>query len=201
MSIRSARLSSNKGFTLVELLIVVAIIGVLASQGVPAYKRMIQKSRKGEAQVMLGNIATAESAFFSEYGMYGTNLARMGAAMDGNNFIYAAGLVDSVCAKITASTTAIMPKSADAPSVPASYYTDLDNNNKIGRSTQAVCKAATMPADTTAPKYNAYTATATGFVRGGDAATLNGCSGAIANCDQWSINSNRVMTNDVDGVL
>ena len=68
MPSKKSILLKSQGFTLVELLIVVAIIGVLASQGVPAYRRMIMKSRKGEAQIMLGNIATAESAFFSEYG-------------------------------------------------------------------------------------------------------------------------------------
>ncbi|NQW45471.1 MAG: prepilin-type N-terminal cleavage/methylation domain-containing protein, partial [Deltaproteobacteria bacterium] len=92
MSSKKSILLKSQGFTLVELLIVVAIIGVLASQGVPAYRRMIMKSRKGEAQIMLGNIATAESAFFSEYGSYGDHLDRMGATMEGAQFVYAAGV-------------------------------------------------------------------------------------------------------------
>ncbi len=91
MPSKKSILLKSQGFTLVELLIVVAIIGVLASQGVPAYRRMIMKSRKGEAQIMLGNIATAESAFFSEYGSYGSHLARMGAIMEGIQFVYAGG--------------------------------------------------------------------------------------------------------------
>ena len=65
---RSNRRSKQTGFTLVELLIVVAIIGVLSTIGVPTFKRMIQKSKKSEAKVNLGGLYTAEQAFFAEKG-------------------------------------------------------------------------------------------------------------------------------------
>ncbi|MBY0370262.1 prepilin-type N-terminal cleavage/methylation domain-containing protein, partial [bacterium] len=79
LSLRKGR----RGFTLVELLIVVAIIGVLSTIGVPTFKRMIQKSKKAEAKVGLGGLYTTEAAFFAEYNGYGNNLAKMGYAIDG----------------------------------------------------------------------------------------------------------------------
>lgn len=184
MPSKKSILLKSQGFTLVELLIVVAIIGVLASQGVPAYRRMIMKSRKGEAQVMLGNIATAESAFFSEYGSYGDHLARMGATMEGLQFIYAGGVNVAVgCGRKVA------PWFPTALTVPALNANPNYNNalagtvmgsagvgvsisnlsNMVGRSTQTACRpiGATEPSLAGVPTVPpAYTATATGFIRG-----------------------------------
>lgn len=86
---------NESGFTLVELLIVVAIIGVLATMGVPAYKRMVERAKTKEAQVALGGLYTAELAFQSEYGGYGNNLAGVGFEFEGSNAIYTVGFPSS----------------------------------------------------------------------------------------------------------
>lgn len=69
---------NKSGFTLVELLIVVAIIGVLATIGVPTYRRMVQKSKQAEAKIELGALYQCEAAFFAEWGSYGSFLKKMG---------------------------------------------------------------------------------------------------------------------------
>src|SRR4051812_22164385 len=99
MSIQ-ARPLGRKGFTLVELLIVVAIIGVLSTIGVPTFRRMIQKSKKSEAKVNLGGIYTAEQSFVAEYGTFGNNLARMGYETDGkpDQMTYSVGFFSNACA-------------------------------------------------------------------------------------------------------
>lgn len=79
--ILSMKKTVPRGFTLVELIIVVAIIGALSMIGVPTYRRMVQKAKKSEAKVALGALYTAESAFFSEHGAYGTNLQAIGFEM------------------------------------------------------------------------------------------------------------------------
>ncbi len=64
----------KKGFTLVEVLIVVIIIGILASIGVPQFADSIEKAKGVEARAGLGHIQTGEKIFFAENEYYTTNL-------------------------------------------------------------------------------------------------------------------------------
>jgi len=61
---------SKKGFTLIELMIVVAIIGILAAIAIPNFLRFQLKSKTSEAKVNLAAIRTAEEAYMAEYGVY-----------------------------------------------------------------------------------------------------------------------------------
>ena len=63
-------LRSSKGFTLIELMIVVAIIGILAAIAIPNFLQYQLKSRQSEAKVNLGAIKTSEVAFQAERGCY-----------------------------------------------------------------------------------------------------------------------------------
>jgi len=53
----------KKGFTLVELLIVVIIIGILATIAMPQYQRFVERSRAAEANTILGAIRNAEEVY------------------------------------------------------------------------------------------------------------------------------------------
>lgn len=125
--VRNLFKKNESGFSLVELLVVVAIIGVLASAGIPAFRRMLSKSKQGEAKTELASIADAEAAFFAEYGWYGNNLSRMGFAVDGNavSLTYVVGFPAANCADTLAAYrpgTATAPGSAITISNP-NYYT------------------------------------------------------------------------------
>jgi type IV pilus assembly protein PilA len=61
---------SRKGFTLIELMIVVAIIGILAAIAIPNFIRFQLKAKTSEGKVNVAAIRTAEEAFFSEFGTY-----------------------------------------------------------------------------------------------------------------------------------
>jgi type IV pilus assembly protein PilA len=63
-------LKGKKGFTLIELMIVVAIIGILAAIAIPNFLRFQAKSKQSEAKTNLGGIFTAETAYFAEQNGY-----------------------------------------------------------------------------------------------------------------------------------
>ena len=64
------QLRKSKGFTLIELMIVVAIIGILAAIAIPNFLTYQLKSRQAEAKVNVQAIRTSEIAFQAEKGCY-----------------------------------------------------------------------------------------------------------------------------------
>ena len=65
-----SKLRSKKGFTLIELMIVVAIIGILAAIAIPNFLRFQAKSKQSEAKTNLGGIFTAETSWFAEHNAF-----------------------------------------------------------------------------------------------------------------------------------
>jgi type IV pilus assembly protein PilA len=64
------RLRASAGFTLIELVIVVAIIGVLAALAIPNFMSYQAKARQSEAKVGLGGIFTAATAYYASNATY-----------------------------------------------------------------------------------------------------------------------------------
>ena len=82
---------SNKGFTLIEVLMVVLIVGILASLAMPQYTKVVEKAKMSEAKTVLSAIRTAEGVYFMEYDAYTTTLANLDLDTDihtGNNLLF-----------------------------------------------------------------------------------------------------------------
>lgn len=58
------------GFTLIELMIVVAIIGILAAIAIPNFLRFQLKAKSSEGKTNLAAIRTAEQSYYSEFGVF-----------------------------------------------------------------------------------------------------------------------------------
>ncbi len=108
------KLQSQKGFTLIELMIVVAIIGILAAIAIPNFMQYQAKSKQSEAKTNLGGIYTSEVAYFGEsntyspvFGTIGFQVASTGSqrysfTLDGGTNVLAGSTVGT-CATYTGS--------------------------------------------------------------------------------------------------
>lgn len=68
----------EKGFTLIELMIVVAIIGILAAIAIPRFADLIKKSKEGATKGNLGALRSALSIYYGEQeGVYPNTLATL----------------------------------------------------------------------------------------------------------------------------
>jgi type IV pilus assembly protein PilE len=71
----------NRGFTLIEVMIVVAIIGVLSAIALPAYQSYILKSRRADAKNAVLDMASRQERFFSMNNKYSGTAADLGYAV------------------------------------------------------------------------------------------------------------------------
>ena len=79
---RHVRYSTNtrsRGFTLVELMVVVVIVAILLAIAVPSYSVFVKKSRRGEAESALVDIAQREQQYFLDQRAYAPTVAAAGA--------------------------------------------------------------------------------------------------------------------------
>ena len=81
MSMSLKNLKGRKGFTLVELAVVVVIIGVLAAFGVPKFLNSVERSKASEAFAYLSAIRTAEERYIARQGVYTETVADLDIAV------------------------------------------------------------------------------------------------------------------------
>jgi len=193
--------SNRRGFTLPELLIVVMIIGTLATMAIPTFRRMMERSRQAEAKANLGNLFTVEAAFYTEYGVYGNNLAAMGFEVDGNNanMTYRFGFTSSpgswACTQATVSPAL---GSASGPTIQngsPDFYTSTSDPgycNSFGRVTLAIGDDIVIP-KVAADPYDSYVAEAAGVASGG--INRDNPAGGVNDLDTWTIDNTRLLRN------
>ncbi len=123
----------KKGFTLIELMIVIAILGILISVGLTNFKSVQIKSRDARRKNNLRQIATALEYYYNDYGTY---------PPDAGNQIYGCGTTgllvcawgdpfQTVQANGTTPKTIYMPKLPGDPSSGRTYYYDRINSTSF----------------------------------------------------------------------
>lgn len=100
---------SQGGFTLIELMIVVVVIGILAMIAIPAYNDSVSKGRRSDAKSTLTSLAAKQEQYYMDNKTYTADLAKLGAtsaSIDGHYTITAA-------ATATTFTLTAAPANAD----------------------------------------------------------------------------------------
>lgn len=178
------------GFSLVELMVVVAIIGVLATIAIPRVNRFIAKSRQSEAQVNLSSLYTFNKNFFVEFQGYTSAFTAMGFRPEGS-LRYNAGFT-TAAAGPAAYVTLKAPATYDGA---VSTLEQCPSKNTVGDQCLTLLGADNV--DPVEINEDAVLADDfSGFVASASARLL-----ADAAADEWRINENKQMTNPVDGTM
>jgi len=77
---------NNKGFTLIELMVVVAIIGVIGAIAFPSYDRFMKKARRTDAMAALEIMASRQERMFVQNNAYTTLLGSVGGSGTEDNY-------------------------------------------------------------------------------------------------------------------
>ncbi len=79
-----------RGFTLLELLVVMVIGGILAAIALPSFLSQVNKAKQTEAKITLGSLNRAQQAFYLEKSQFADDIPSLGIGInpDGSNYTY-----------------------------------------------------------------------------------------------------------------
>jgi type IV pilus assembly protein PilA len=171
------QLKGQKGFTLIELMIVVAIIGILAAIAIPNFLAYQARSRQSEARTNLGAVFVSEVAYFGENNLY-SNFTTIGFTIAGTGNRYTYRSPNNL--GTAGSTNA---QGADV------FYTlagsQIAGGTNIADPAATVVSMAALPL---AGVAGSFTATASGNIDGD------------VTVDHWYVNDQKAIVNDLNDV-
>lgn len=95
------RCSARRGFSLIELLIVISIILILLAVAVPKYEKMQMNTRELAAIKQIQTIHSAQTQYYSQFGKFAASLTELGPPASGNAGPAGADLISTDLAKGT----------------------------------------------------------------------------------------------------
>lgn len=184
-------LKSQKGFSLIELMIVVAIIGILATVAVPNFTRFQAKARQSAGKSLLAGYYSAQKATYSEYQYFPGNFVGAGFKPEGQlTFRLAAADNAAVAGSPTTNVSDVFPGCASTATPATTANCGLTYNLAWTELPSAAVPAALCVVGATGAMGNSGTFTA----------CASGNIGHPTLADSWSIDHLKVVTNTQNGI-
>lgn len=135
----------QKGFTLIELMIVIAIIGILAAVALPAYQDYTVRAKLSEAVLAASSARTAASEAYASLGEMKDSADSMGIQSQASKFVASVGWTKTSATvgviTVTTVATAVLPTDAQGKTVTLTG-TGVPTTGQV----DWVCAPGTMPA-------------------------------------------------------
>lgn len=134
---------SKKGFTLIELVVAILIIGILATIAVPRYIRVVEKGRAAEAKNILGLIRAAQVSYGVEIDFYTTDIPSLsldvptGGCVPGFYFTYSITDADFTTGTFTVRADRCTADGKGPDSV-VPYFITIDQDGAFGGDTEYI---------------------------------------------------------------
>ena len=190
---------NQKGFSLVELMVVVAIIGILAAVAVPSVNKYMAKARQSEAKANLSAYYGAQKIFYTDYTIFDSQFTVIGYKPEGR-------MRYNVGTDVAGALIGVLNAAGYTGGITSTAY-----RTRATLATGGYCQNVAGLAATGFTNTCQYTSDAQpGVVNSGllcvsaiGADTFLACAtGKVSNTavfDSWSINENKILTNVVDG--
>jgi type IV pilus assembly protein PilA len=189
---------NKEGFTLVELMVVVAIIGILVSVAIPQYQKYQARARQTEAKITLGSIYTAETSFAVENNSFTGCVVEIGVTPNAAQIYYTAGFLTgtttpSNCGPLGNSPCNVVSWNTGAPTT-CTPSTDGIVAPAIGAPNAVAFKGTATPKNAQLTPASVLTENTFTAAAAGNITTTAGTY------DTWTMTQGKALTNTIIGI-